>query len=467
MSSIRGILVTWLLGFTLVGCATFHNRPISPQHTLTAFEARRLDSAETHHAVEASLKNNVGPWPPQRWSLALLTPVALHYSAVLAAAEARAHAAKAKIQVAKQRPDPQFGFEPGYNTNSTGGESPWIFEYLLSFPFATSDRRLAVIHQAGALSKAVGFDVATAAWLVRSQLRLSLLNLYITQRRSRLLGRQEVAEGKVLRLLRARPGASEGHQAALFETQSAYQSIQYDLAQAQTEERLARDTLAAALSLPARALQDVAFAFVDFRVTLPPAPTLAVRRAALINRPDIRAALARYAASQFALQRQIDRQYPALLSIGPGYTWDQGQDKWSLGIAISLPILNHNQAKVKAAQARRREAAAQFEIVQDRVIAEVTQATAAYRGARDSLSLATQAAHSAEQGAQAAAAQFKLGEIDGFPLAFASQTARRSELVHLNAVINAQTALNQMENVLQEPLNHSAYAPQVAPPKKH
>jgi len=466
MRPIRGTLVTWLLGLTLVACASFHNRPISPKHTLAAFEARRLDSTETRRAVEASLKNKIASWPPQRWNLALLTPVALHYSAVLEVAEAHAHVAKAKITVAKQKANPKFGFTPGYNTNNTGGESPWIFEYLLSFPIATSDRRLAVIHQAGALSQATGFDVATAAWRIRSHLRLGLLNLYIAQRRTRLLDRQEVAEGTILRLQHARRGATERDKPALFETQSVYQSIQYDLAQAQTEEGVARDKLAAALSLPARAVRDIAFDFADFRAALPAAPALAVRRAALINRPDIRAALARYAASQFALQRQIDRQYPTLLSIGPGYEWDQGQDKWSLGISISLPFFNHNQGAVAAAEARRREAAAQFEVVQDRVIAQVTQAIAAYRGARDSLSLAAQAADSADHAEQAATAQFKAGEIDAFPLFFARQTALRSELVHLSAFISAQTALNRMENVLQEPLNN-AHARHVSLPKKH
>ncbi len=449
----------------LAGCATFHNRPLVPENTLAAFDARRLDSAETRHAVEASLRHSVVSWPPPRWTLALLTPVALHYSAVLAAAEAHARAVSAGIQVASEYPNPQFSFTPGYNTSSPAGESPWIFDYALSFPIPTAGRRAAAIRQARALSTAADFDVAGAAWQVRNRLRSRLLDLYAAGQQMALLRQQAADQRETSNLLQARYASGEISAPAWLEARSAYQAIQYALASAKTRETTARAALAAALGMPAAALQGMHFAFNEFTRPLGVAPKAAVQRNALLNRADILAALARYAASQYALQREIARQYPSL-QIGPGFRWDQGQDKWSLGISISLPVFNHNQGAVAAAEARRREAAAQFEVVQNRVIAQVTQAIAAYGGARDSLSLAMQAADSAAQAAQAVTAQFKAGETDALALFFARQTALRSALAHLKALIRAQTALTRLENALQQPLN-STHAPRVALPKEH
>ncbi len=449
----------------LAGCATFHNRPLAPGNTLAMFDARRLDSAETRHAVEASLRHSIAPWPPRRWTLALLTPVALHYSAVLAVAEAHARAVNAGVQIASEYPNPQFSFAPGYNTSSPAGESPWIFDYALSFPIPTAGRRAAAIRQARALSTAADFDVAGTAWQVRNRLRSRLLDLYAAGQQVALLRQQAADQRETSNLLQARYVSGEISAPAWLEARSAYQAIQYALVSAKTRATTARDALAAALGVPAAALQGMHFAFNEFTRPLGVAPKIAVQRNALLNRADILAALARYAASQYALQREIARQYPSL-QIGPGFRWDQGQDKWSLGIGISLPIFNHNQGAVAAAEARRREAAAQFEVVQNRVIARVTRAMAAYRGARDSLSLATQAADSAAQAAQAVTAQFKAGETDALALFFARQTALRSALAHLNALIRAQTALTRLENALQQPLN-STHAPRVALPKEH
>ncbi|HVC37100.1 MAG TPA: TolC family protein [Gammaproteobacteria bacterium] len=455
-----------LIIMVLAGCATFHNQPISPGNTLAAFDARRLDSAETRHAVEASLRQRVAPWPPQRWTLALLTPVALHYSAVLAAAEAHARTVNAGIQIAGEYPNPQFSFAPGYNTSSPAGESPWIFDYGLSFPIPTAGRRGAAIRQARALSTAADFDMASSAWQVRNRLRSRLLDLYAAGQQVALLRQQSADQREILSLLQARYASGEISAPAWLEARSAYNAVQYALASAKTRETIARDALAAALGMPATALQGVHFAFNEFTRPLDVAPQAAVQRNALLNRADILAVLARYAASQYALQREIARQYPSL-QIGPGFQWDQGQDKWSLGISISLPIFNHNQGAVAAAEARRREAAAQFEVVQNQVIAQVTQAMAAYRGARDSLSLAMQATDSAEQAAQAATAQFKAGESDALALFFARQTALRSELAQLHALISAQTALTRLENALQQPLKNGTHAPRVTLPKEH
>ena len=80
-----------------------------------------------------------------------------------------------------------------------------------------------------------------------------------------------------------------------------------------------------------------------------------VRRQALLNRADVRGALAEYAASQSALQLEIANQYPDV-HLGPGYGWNTGNagdNEWTLGVTLDLPVLNHNQGPVAEAKAKR------------------------------------------------------------------------------------------------------------------
>ena len=58
--------------------------------------------------------------------------------------------------------------------------------------------------------------------------------------------------------------------------------------------------------------------------------------------------LAEYQASQSALQLEIARQYPDV-QLGPGYEFDQGDNKWMLGLGVTLPVFNQNQGAIAAA----------------------------------------------------------------------------------------------------------------------
>lgn len=64
-----------------------------------------------------------------------------------------------------------------------------------------------------------------------------------------------------------------------------------------------------------------------------------MRRQAVLNRADILAALAEYAA----------RQYPDA-HLNPGYEFDQGDNKWILGLSLELPLRTPNGGLVKLSQ---------------------------------------------------------------------------------------------------------------------
>ena len=135
--------------------------------------------------------------------------------------------------------------------------------------------------------------------------------------------------------------------------------------------------LASALGLPLRALDGVRFSFAGLDQFPRELTGPEVRRQAILNRADVRGALAEYAASQSALQLEIAKQYPDL-HLGPGYELDQTDNKWSLGVTLDLPVLNQNQGPVAEAKAKRAEAAAHFLTVQTTAIGEIDSALAGY-----------------------------------------------------------------------------------------
>src|SRR5205807_1898591 len=101
----------------------------------------------------------------------------------------------------------------------------------------------------------------------------------------------------------------------------ARDKILLSLQEAQQRKAEARIQLADAIGLPEEALERLQVSFQDFN-RLPSMNKLQfekIKQVALLNRSDILAALAEYAASESALQLEIAKQYPDI-HLGPGYT---------------------------------------------------------------------------------------------------------------------------------------------------
>ena len=97
-----------------------------------------------------------------------------------------------------------------------------------------------------------------------------------------------------------------------------------------------------------------------------------LQRTGLFNRIDVRRSLEEYAAAESAVRSEIARQYPDI-SFGPGFAYDQGQNKFTFGFSVTLPIFNRNKGPIAEAEARREEVATRFLSLQARVIGETDQ----------------------------------------------------------------------------------------------
>ena len=110
--------------------------------------------------------------------------------------------------------------------------------------------------------------------------------------------------------------------------------------------------LAFAIGIPGSGLDEAALSFAGVAEMPPDLPPDLTRRQALLNRADILSALATYAASESALRLEVAKQYPDL-RFSPGYKYDQGDNKWSLGLSLTLPVLDQNQGAIAEAEWKR------------------------------------------------------------------------------------------------------------------
>jgi len=438
---------TVILGAALLaGCSTFHSQPISPERTADAFDMRSL----VDENLRAFLETNhvTGDWPRQSWDLNTLTLAAFYYQPALAEARAQWTAVEAAKITAGERPNPTVGFTPTYDTTTP---PPWIYGVTWDIPIETAGKRGKRIAQAEHLSEAARWDFVGTAWQTRSHVRAALLNLYAARGTESLLARQEAAQSNVVRLLEGQfsVGAVSGYEVTQARVTLGTTRLTRQDATGQATQ--ARVQLASALGLPLRALDGVEFSFAGLDQFPQGLTAPEVRRDAILNRADVRGALADYATSQSALQLEIAKQYPDL-HLGPGYELDQTDNKWSLGISLDLPILNHNQGPVAEAKANRAAAAAHFLTVQTTAIAEIDSALAGYDAALKKSATAKSLLEDLQKQLDSVHAQAQAGEAEPLTLANAEAEYATGAQSRLDSLVKAQEALGQLEDAIQSPL---------------
>ena len=367
------------------GCQHVPARPLSPARTAAALEARTLDDPGLERFLTEALGEPLPEWPIRDWDLRLLTLAALYFQPSLAVVRAHATVAGAAVETAAALPNPTLSITPEYTTHAMGVPSPWLAAVHLDWVVETAGKRRRRIDRADADAEAARLAITTEAWRVRRELASALIALAATRAQAAALGDEAAAAERLVDMLEARirAGSASAPDAAPFRFAALQASTERTAAAAQVDAAVAR--VAAALGLPMRALAGRALPAgpddADARTLLDVAPDDA-RRRALLARADVRQAVAAYAGAEATLGLELARQYPDV-HLGPGYQFDQGQNKWSIGLAVDLPILNRNQGPIAEAVAARAEAAARLVATQAAAIAEVEQALAHRAGERE------------------------------------------------------------------------------------
>jgi outer membrane protein, heavy metal efflux system len=445
----------WLVifGFALLpGCARFHSQPLSSEESATRLENRTLDNPALKGFLETNLQREVTSWPAVAWDFDMLTLAAFYYHPSLEVARAQWLVAQGGEITAGQRPNPTLYLLPGYNS-TTFAPSPWLPLGYVDVPIETAGKRRHRRAEATQRSEAARQNVAAVAWQVRSNLRSSLLDLAVAEQREALLQKQIAVQEQIVQRLeqQVQAGAIASSEAASFRI--ALAKARLDLTEAQRQRADARARVAEAIGVPLKGLQEVKLpVFHELPLGMAAELTSAeVRRAALQCRADILGALAEYAASQAALQLQIAKQYPDV-HLQPGYQFDQGDSKWTLGLSLELPVLSQNQGPIAEATARRQEAAARFNALQAKVLAEIDRAVAVFRISETNSAALRSLADELAKRRESVAVQFRAGAADQLDLLNAQLESAAAELVQVDGQTKLQQAIGALEDAVQRPI---------------
>ncbi len=435
------------------GCARFESKPISPAQTAAQLEGRSLTNAALKTFVEKNLCRELTNWPHARWDFEMLTVAAFYYHPDLAVARAQWNVAQAGDKTAGGRPNPTLSLTPGFDATHNPGLSPWFPGLNFDLPLETAGKRAKRIAVAEQLSESARLNLVGVAWQIRGNLRSRLLEFSAAYERVQLLAGQLSLQENFLQSLEQQADAGAIAKSELAARRVALQKSQMDSNEAASQGVEARLRLAEAVGVPVPALNDIELELepVQDFVSGADLSSAEIRRAALQNRADILGALVDYAAAQATLQLEIAKQYPDV-HLNPGYQFDQGQDKWSLGITLELPILNQNQGPIAEAAARREAAAAKFNGVQVKALAEIEHATAMLRLAKANVATSGALVAAQLQQQESIGAQFKAGALEQLDLLNAQLESTSAKLLQFDGRLKLQQAAAALEDAVQVPI---------------
>jgi outer membrane protein, heavy metal efflux system len=451
-----GLLLAGMLSSALIACGfqSYTAKPINPQTSKKQFEEKSPQS-DDFHAFLISQGYQTELLPIKLWGLSELTYSALYFHPELDLARSEWRAAQSAEITASQRIDPNISVNSGKNTVNDPESNPWTYSLGIDIGIITAGKREARIDRALGLSEAAKIKIAQTAWLVRTRLAKSLLEYEYSLKLSQILQKELDLRASIVDMLEKRVDAGIASNTDLNQARIALQKAEQSL----MSERIRTPGLFAAFSsdagLPIQAFSSLAIDFnlLDHQVE----QALSVddlQETAMLNRLDLRASLARYSAAEAKLRLEIGRQYPDLM-ISPSYSYEPDGKFWSLGLGSIMTLLNKNKGLIAEANALRDVEAAQFNVIQAKVIAELNQSTATYLKSFDALKIGKQLLITQATRLQQIEQQFNAGIADRLLL---TQTALENTIALQNDLLvryQFQQATIALEDALQKPLTES------------
>jgi outer membrane protein TolC len=438
------------------GCAAehYHPAPIEAERTAAVFGARTLDDPGLRAFAET--KYGAAAWPPPAWDYRALSLAALYFNPSLEAARARIAVSQAEMLTAGARPNPTLALTPGI-------PSPYLLTVDLSFPLETAGKRGYRVQAARSLDLAARLELAQAAWTVRSTVRAALVDQLAASRTLDLLRAEAERRSEQVRVLGTMTAAGELSRQEVSTAEVELSRAHAAVAEAEARAAESGAALAEAIGIPAAALKNARLVWPEWES--PPSaeslPREEIERDAVLNRLDVRASLARYAAAESSLQLEIAKQYPDI-DLGPGYTYEEKRSYFTLGFAAAIPLMNRNQGPIAEAEARRRQAQAEFVQTQTAAISSGERALSLYAAALEGLAEAGRYADVQTRRSEATRKAVQAGEQGRLELDDAEIERSVAERAHLEALARVQRALGDLEDAVEKPMAPGESLPAIA-----
>lgn len=395
---------------SLAGCVAYTPAPPRPEAFAPAFDARTMRSKP----------------PGEAWSGAELLAAAALQNPQAVAARAAYATALAAARTAQASPGPNLTLTAEY-----AGEAPhWGYTAAADIPLDMGGRRKARITTANLQALQAYYDLGETLWSIRNDLQRARADLDAAQAEIELAAQSAAIRSDRSDRVARRVAQGQDARPLALAAQADLTAARRRLAAAEGRREAAFGDLAKALGVSPAAVK--AMKLAPLSETPPDVSGLAAWRLdAASSRRDILKAVADYDIADQALRAEIAAQYPSV-SIGPGYFYDHGVQKYPVNLGLNLPPWDLNRHAIAQAEAARAGAGKALEAVQAAALAQVDGARVAFDTAWDDLKRnRDHDAPVALKTAEAATRSRAAGETD-----------RVDELAALGAEADARLALN-------------------------
>lgn len=444
-----------LIAINLIACGfqSYSAKPINPIENKSRFDQQNPKSEEFREYLIAQ-GFNPNSFPIQVWGLNELTYSALFFHSDLDLARKEWRAAQSAEITAAQRIDPSISAASGKNTIKNPEETPWTYDLGIDIGIITAGKREARIDRASNLSEAAKIKIAQTAWQVRTRLAKSLIEYEFSLEQSKTLQKEVDLRSSIVDMLQKRLDAGMASSTELNNARISLQKSEQTLA----AEQIRTPSLLAALASDAGLSLDV-FKTLNLSSSLLSADSSlniiiedSLQETAMLNRLDLRASLARYQAAEAKLRLEIARQYPDI-TLSPSYSYEPDGKFWNLGVGSLITLLNKNKGLIAEANSLRDVEAAQFNVVQTRIISEINQSKASYTKSFEAIARAEKLLESQSVRMKQIEQQFNSGAADRLQL---TNTELENIIALQNQVLSRykfRMAKIALEDSLQKPLD--------------
>lgn len=444
-----------LMMLLFTGCVKFQRVSLNPSQLYNDFTSRSLESPELKQFIEEKTGSTNVVWPPEVWDFQLLSLAGLYFHPSLKSARASIKTAESAIITAGAKPNPTITAVGGINRTALGqeGVNPWIPAVSLNIPVETAGKRGYRIAIASNRAEVAKLNLILTSWQVRSNIRSAYIELLSAYYTSNVVYRQLQVLEKIRKAMEFQLDTGEIKASEVTPIIITIANAEIELGNAIRQYQEGVSQLASAVGVPVGALNRIKLELKSSLHTNLLSRFLSTNliELSLKNRADILSALYEYEAAQCELQLEIAKQYPDI-NIGPGYEWDQGEHKWTLGLSVELPIFNRNQGPIAQALANRNLAAAKFNELQIKVISEMESAIVSLKTAFEQINRLSALMEIKEKHLKDLETQLKAGTIDSLVLEQARVELMAFEKSLADAYINWEKALARFESAFLLPL---------------
>ncbi|HEY8118805.1 MAG TPA: TolC family protein [Methylophilaceae bacterium] len=459
--NLTGHLVAYAISacILLAGCGfqTYSPKPINPSLSAVGYRSHDPNGEQFSNYLIAQ-GYPAEKLPIKQWGVNELTLCALFFHPELDLARAQWQSAKAEQITATQRPDLGISGQLENHSRTDGGISPWTYGLSIDIPVETTNKGQARADRASSLSEAARINIAQTAWQIRNRLVNSLNEYQASLQQFELLQQELDRHNEIVAILEARLSAGLVSNIEVSNARLERQKSQQLLEAEKSRQAELRAMLASNVGLSLDAFDQLALAKPLSVSNYPRYSRDETQEVALLNRLDIRAELAKYAAIEAKLRLEIARQYPDIV-LSPGYAYDQSDHIWSLGISSLITLLNKNAGLIAEARSLREVEVAQFNALQAKVIGDMEQARVRYFATLDELDKAQELQQAQNTHLKEIEKQFDAGFADRLELTTAKLENLLAAKIALNAELKVRHAISSLEDTLQRPLDDSFIMP--------